>query len=83
MTEKDVIRKAEQIVETLAQISMGKGPGMLSNEIFRKLSAHTNFFEIRDLYVEYLQIFDGAVNSPEKIKRLSDLRLAIVQLYEE
>ena len=81
MNEKEIKDKAEQIVEALIDLSLGKEPNMLSNEAFRKLSKHPNFDEIRNLLISYLQQFDGKLDSTEEIKRLFDFRIKIVDLF--
>ena len=48
MTEKEIKDRAEQIVEALTSLSLGREPNMLSNDAFKKLSSHPNFFEIRN-----------------------------------
>jgi hypothetical protein len=82
MTEKEIKDKAEQIIDALTILSLGKEPGMLSSEVFKKLSAHPNFEKIRDAYITYLQSFDGKVDAAEDIKRLFDFRMEIVELYD-
>lgn len=81
MTEKEIKDKAEQIVDAFVALSLGKEPGMLSNDVFKKLSTHSNFEQIRAAINTYVQNFDGKVDSPEAIKRLFDFRMEIVELY--
>lgn len=81
MTEKEIKDKAEQILESFLALALGKEPGMLSNDVFKKLSSHSNFELIRNECVEYFQSFNGTVDSPEDIKRLFDFRMKIVELY--
>ena len=50
MTEKEIKDRAEQIVEALTSLSLGREPNMLSNDAFKKLSSHPNFFEISFLF---------------------------------
>jgi hypothetical protein len=82
MTEKEVKDRAEQIVEALMSLSLGREPNILSNDAFRKLSSHPNFFEIRNAYIEYLQSFDGNIEDSEDIKKMFDFRLHIVELFD-
>ncbi len=82
MTEKEIKDKAEQIVEALAALSLGKEPNMLSGEVFKKLASHPNFNQIKSAYIAYLQQFDGSIDTPEDIKRMFDFRLEIVGLFD-
>ena len=82
MTEKEIKDRAEQIIEALTAISLGREPNMLSNDAFRKLSAHDNFQTIRNAYISYLQLFEGKVESPDDIKMLFDFRMRIVELFD-
>ena len=82
MTEKEIKDRAEQIVEALTSLSLGREPNMLSNDAFKKLSSHPNFFEIRIAYIEYLQSFDGNIEDSEDIKKMFDFRLHFVELFD-
>ena len=82
MTEKEIKDRAEQIIEALTALSLGREPNMLSNDAFRKLSGHDNYLVIRDAYIAYLQSFEGKVESPDDIKNLFDFRMKIVELFD-
>lgn len=82
MTEKEIKDKAEQIVEALSALSLGKEPNMLSGDVFKKLAAHPNFQQIKLAYITYLQQFDGNIDTPDDIKRMFDFRLQIVGLFD-
>lgn len=82
MTEKEIKDKAEQIVEALTALSLGKEPNMLSGEVFKKLASHQNFNQIKSAYISYLQQFDGNIDTPEDIKQMFDFRLEIVGLFD-
>ena len=82
MTEKEIKDKAEQIVEALTALSLGKEPNMLSGDVLKKLPAHPNFEKIRNAYSNYLQSFDDKVDAAEDIKRLFDFRMEIVALFD-
>lgn len=82
MTEKEIKDRAEQIVEALTSLSLGKEPNMLSGEVFKKLAGHQNFYQIKSAYIAYLQDFDGNIDTPEDIKRMFDFRLQIVGLFD-
>jgi hypothetical protein len=55
---------------------------MLSGEVFKKLSGHQNFTQIKTAYIAYLQSFDGCVDAPDDIKRMFDFRMEIVNLFD-
>jgi len=82
MNEKEIKDKAEQIVEALTSLSLGREPNILSNEALKKLSNHPNYIQIRDAYISYLQSFDGKIDNVENIKLLFDFRMKIVQLFD-
>lgn len=82
MTEKEIKEKAELIVEALTALSMGREPNVLSGEVFKKLSGHQNYIQIRDAHIKYLQTFDGKVDTAEDIKAMFDFRLEIVSLFD-
>lgn len=82
MTEKEIRDRAEQIIEALTALSLGREPNMLSNDAFKKLSGHDNFIMIRDTYIAYLQLFEGNIESPADIKNLFEFRMKIVELFD-
>ena len=82
MNEKEMKERSEEIVEALADLSIGKEPHLLSNDIFRKLGKHPNFDQIKNAYIDYLQIFDGKIDTPEEIKMLFDFRMKIITLFD-
>ncbi len=82
MTEKEIKDKAEQIIEALTALSLGREPNMLSNDAFKKLSSHPNFYQIKETYINYLQSFDGKVESADDVKKMFDFRMNIVNLFD-
>ncbi len=82
MNEKDIKDRSEEIVKTLTDLSLGREPHLLSNDIFRKLGKHPNFEQIKNTYIGYLQTFDGKIDTPEEIKMLFDLRMKIIELFD-
>ena len=82
MNEKEIKDKAEQIVEALTSLSLGREANLLSNEALKKLSNHPNYTQIRNVYITYLQSFDGKIESIENIKQLFDFRMKIVELFD-
>lgn len=83
MNEKELIEKAEEIIEALTSLSMGKEPGLMSGKVFKNLSTHPQFIPIRDCYIKYLQSFDGKSDDINELKRIGDLRIEIVTLYDK
>jgi len=82
MTEKEIKEKAEQIIEALTAISLGKEPNLLSNEVFKKIADHPNLTKMIAAYISYLQSFNGKVETPTNIKALFDFRMQLVELFE-
>ena len=82
MNEKEMKDKSEEIVEALTDLSIGKEPHILSNDIFRKLAKHPNFEQIKKAYIDYFQIFDGKIDTPKEIKILFDFRMKIITLFD-
>lgn len=82
MNEQKAKDKAEQILDALTNLAIGKEPGMFSNKAFRKLATHPNFVEIRNVYIAYLQTFDGKIDTPEKIKTLFEFRMKLIKLFD-
>ena len=83
ITEKKIKETAEDIVEAIAAISLGKEPNFLSNSVYKSISTHTNFQQIKQLVIDYLQTFDGKLETTEELKALNDFRFKIVELYSK
>lgn len=83
MNEKEILAKAESIVEALTSLSLGKEPSLLSGATFKKLATHLNFIAIRDAYIAYLQAFDGKIETAEEIKRIFEFRMEVTILFEQ
>ncbi len=82
MNEKKAKDRAELILDALTNLAIGKEPGWFSNDAFRKLATHPNFNEIKNVYIAYLQTFDGKIDTPEKIKALFDFRMKLINLFD-
>ncbi len=82
MDENELIELSDEIIESLTQLVLGKTPGFLSNSIFKKLSTHSNFNEIKKCYSEFINSFNGAYKDATELKKLSDFRYKIVELYQ-
>jgi len=83
INEKKVKETAEDIVESIAALSLGKEPNLLSNSVFKSISTHSNFQQIKQLVIDYLQTFDGKLETTEELKALNDFRFKIVELYSK
>jgi hypothetical protein len=82
MEEKDIIELSNEIVESLTKLSLGEKPNIISNKIFKSLSDHVNFIQIKKIYSDFLQNdFNGKYNSSESLKKLTEFRYKIVDLY--
>jgi len=79
--EKKIKELTENIVESIISLSLGKQPNLLSNSVYKFIANHPNYLQIRQLVVEYLQNFDGKVETAEEWKKLTDFRFNIIDLY--
>jgi hypothetical protein len=83
INEKKLKETAENIVESIAALSLGKEPSLLSNSVFKSISTHENFQQIKQLVVDYLQTFDGKLETSEELRALTDFRFKIMELYSK
>jgi hypothetical protein len=82
MEEKDIIELSNEIVESLTKLSLGEKPGIISNKTFKSLTDHDNFVTIKHLYADFLiKDFNGQYNSTESLKKLTEFRYKLVDLY--
>ncbi len=82
MEEKNIIDLSNEIVESLTKLSLGEIPGIISNKTYKTLSDHINFVAIKKLYADFLiNEFDGQYDSTESLKKLTELRYKLVDLY--
>jgi len=81
ITEKKIKETAEDIVEAIVALSLGKEPNFLSNSVYKSIATHTNFQQIKLLVIDYLQTFDGKLETTEEWKALNDFRFKIVELH--
>lgn len=80
--EKKIKELAENIVEAVVNLSLGKEPKLLSNSVFKSMPKHPNFIRIKNLIIEHLQLFDGKLETADDWKRLNDFRFKLIELYE-
>ena len=82
MDEKELMELSEEIIESLTKLVLGESPGFLSNSVFKKLNSNKHFNEIKSLYSTFIFSFDGQYNDVSELKKLSDFRYKIVELYQ-
>ena len=84
MDEKKIIVMSESIVNAIVDISMGKSKFSLTNTVLKKLSNNPTLFEnVRNCYIEYLGTIEDKIDTTMEVKRLSDFRYKIVDIYEK
>ena len=82
MDEKKLMELSEEIIESLTKLVLGESPGFLSNSVFKKLNSNKHFNEIKSLYSSFIGSFEGQYNDASELKKLSDFRYKIVELYQ-
>ncbi len=82
MEEKEIIELSTEIILSLTKLSLGEKPSMLSGKVFKTLNEHQNFAQIKSLYAHHLINFEGTYSSTEDLKKLTDLRYKLVDLYQ-
>lgn len=82
MDEKELIELSDEIIDALTKLAMGAKPGFLSGSVYKNLSSHAKFSEIKQLYCNFLTEFDGGYSEPAKLKKLTDFRFGIIELYQ-
>ncbi len=82
MDEKELIELSDEIIDSLTKLVMGETAGFLSNSVYKKLSTHKNFDEIKAAYAKLINTFDGSYKDTTVLKKLTDFRFKIVELYQ-
>jgi hypothetical protein len=82
MNEDELMQLSEEIIESLTKLILGESPGFLSNNVFKKLNSNKNFDEIKSLYSKFIISFEGQYKDATELKKLSDFRYKIVELYQ-
>ncbi len=82
MNEDELMELSEEIIESLTKLVLGESPGFLSNSVFKKLNSNKNFHEIKSLYSKFIISFEGQYKDSTELKKLSDFRYKIVELYQ-
>ena len=84
MDEKKIIVMSESIVNAIVDISMGRSKFSLTNTVLKKLSNNPALFEnVRNCYIGYLGTIEDKIDTTMEVKRLSDFRYEIVDIYEK
>ena len=84
MDEKKIIVMSESIVNAIVDISMCRSKFSLTNTVLKKLSNNPALFEnVRNCYIEYLGTIEDKIDTTMEVKRLSDFRYEIVDIYEK
>ena len=83
MEEKDIVEISTDVIESLTKLSMGEQPHLLSNRVFKSLAEHANFIIIKKLYADFLlNDFNGQYSDSESLKKLTELRYKLAELYD-
>jgi len=82
MDEKELIELSDEIIDALTKLVMGAKPGFLSGSIYKNLATHSKFLEMKELYCALLSEFDGNYSEPSKLKKLTDFRFSLIELYQ-
>jgi len=81
MDEKELIELSDEIVHALMKLTLGEKPGFLSGSVYKKLSSHSQFDAIKQCYIEHLAEFKGSYDNSVELKKLTDFRYKIVELF--
>jgi|688.fasta_scaffold357426_2 hypothetical protein len=82
MDEKELIELSDEIIDALTKLAMGSKPGFLSGSVYKNLASHPKFMDMKQLYIEFLNEFDGSYSEPAKLKKLTDFRFSLIALYQ-
>jgi hypothetical protein len=82
MDEKELIELSDELVNAITKLVLGEKPGFLSGTIFKKLATHPRFMEMKQLYCDLLLSFDGNYSDAAELKKLTDFRYNLVELYQ-
>jgi hypothetical protein len=82
MDEKELIELSDEIIDALTKLAMGAKPGFLSGSVYKNLATHAKFLEMKQLYCNFLSEFDGSYSEPTKLKKLTDFRFSLIELYQ-
>ena len=84
MDEKKIIKITNEIVSAIADFSIGKGKVMslVPGSVAKKLYNDEELFEkLKNCYIEYLKTVDNHIDETAEIKRLTDFRYQLLEIY--
>jgi len=81
MDEKELIELSDELVQGLTKLSLGEKPGFLAGSVFKKLNNHSQFEAIKQCYIDHLSEFKGSYDNAFELKKLTDFRYKIVELF--
>ncbi len=84
MDEKKIISLSNDIVSAIVDFSMGKGKiiSKVPRTVANKLANDEDLFEkVKQCYVEYLATVDNKMDEAHEVKRLTDFRYRLVEIY--
>jgi hypothetical protein len=82
MDEKELIELSDEIIDALTKLAMGAKPGFLSGSVYKNLATHSKFTDMKALYCNFLSEFDGSYSEPAKLKKLTDFRFSLIELFQ-
>jgi hypothetical protein len=82
MDEKELIELSDEIIDAITKLAMGAKPGFLSGSVYKNIAAHNKFMEMKQLYCDFLQDFDGSYSDAAELKKLTDFRFGLIALYQ-
>ncbi|MCR4858185.1 MAG: hypothetical protein K5890_08335 [Bacteroidales bacterium] len=86
MDEKKVIKLSDEIVSNIVDFSLGKGKmkAIIPKSVAKKMASDEDLFEsLKQCYIKYLSTVDSKVNESSEVKRLSDFRFQLVDIFTQ
>ena len=80
--EKDLIELSNDIIHSLTKLVLGEKPGFLSGGVYKKMETHPRLSTMKTLYASFLMDFKGSYEDSASLKKLTDFRYEIVELFE-
>lgn len=84
MDEKQIYVLSDLIVKSIVDFSMGRGKmkALIPRSVAKKMAGDAELFEnLKNCYVEYLSSVDNKVNETSEVKRLTDFRYKLVDIF--
>lgn len=86
MDEKKIIRLSDEIVNNIAAFSIGKGKikALIPNSVAKRMAADKDLFEkLKNCYINYLSTIDNKIDETSEVKKLTDFRYSLVEIFNE